>query len=133
MRTKPCFVRDRCEDNSRGLRGRSAEKQLECGSRHRRRGRAPSWLPAHGRRGTDLGGSGDREGRRTSALTKRPSKFFEDRVKDRPAFTSFPAGVLIQGALPIMHQNECVGAIGVSGVQSHEDEQIAQAGLNALG
>ena len=70
---------------------------------------------------------------RTSAMTKRPSKFFEDRVKDRPAFTSFPAGVLIQGALPIMHQNECVGAIGVSGVQSHEDEQIALAGLNALG
>jgi len=70
---------------------------------------------------------------RTSALTKRPSKFFEDRVKDRPAFTTFPAGVLIQGALPIMHQNECVGAIGVSGVQSHEDEQIVQAGLNALG
>jgi glc operon protein GlcG len=69
---------------------------------------------------------------RTSALTKRPSKFFEDRVKDRPAFVSFPAGVLIQGALPIMHQNECVGAIGVSGVQSHEDEQIALAGLNAL-
>ena len=70
---------------------------------------------------------------RTSAMTKRPSKFFEDRVKDRPAFTTFPAGTLIQGALPIMHQNECVGAIGVSGVQSHEDEQIAQAGLNALG
>jgi glc operon protein GlcG len=70
---------------------------------------------------------------RTSALTRRPSKFFEDRVKERPAFTSFPAGVLIQGALPIMHQNECVGAIGVSGVASHEDEQIAQAGINALG
>ncbi len=69
----------------------------------------------------------------TSALTRRPSKFFEDRVKDRPAFVSFPAGVLIQGALPIMHQDECVGAIGVSGVQSHEDEQIALAGLNALG
>jgi glc operon protein GlcG len=69
----------------------------------------------------------------TSALSRRPSKFFEDRVKDRPSFISFPAGVLIQGALPIMHQNECVGAIGVSGVQSHEDEQIALAGVNALG
>ncbi len=32
-----------------------------------------------------------------------------------------------------MHQNECVGAIGVSGVQSHEDEQIALAGVKALG
>jgi len=68
-----------------------------------------------------------------SALTRRPSKFFEDRVKDRPAFVTFPVGVLIQGALPIMHENECVGAIGVSGVQSHEDEQIALAGVNALG
>jgi glc operon protein GlcG len=69
---------------------------------------------------------------RTSALTKRPSKFFEDRVKERPAFASFPAGMLIQGGLPIMHQSECVGAIGVSGVASHEDEQIAQAGVSAL-
>ena len=70
---------------------------------------------------------------RTSALTKRPSKFFEERVKERPAFVGFPAGILIQGGLPIMHENECVGAIGVSGVQSHEDEQVAQAGIKALG
>jgi glc operon protein GlcG len=70
---------------------------------------------------------------RTSAMTRRPSKFFEDRVKERPAFVNFPAGILIQGGVPIMHQNDCVGAIGVSGVQSHEDEQIAQAGVSALG
>jgi uncharacterized protein GlcG (DUF336 family) len=70
---------------------------------------------------------------RTSALTRRPSKAFEDRVKERPAFVTFPAGILIQGGVPIIHQNECVGAIGVSGVQSHEDEQIAMAGLSALG
>lgn len=70
---------------------------------------------------------------RTSAMTRRPSKFFEDRVKERPAFVSFPAGLLIQGGVPLMHQNECVGAVGVSGVQSHEDEQVAQAGAAALG
>jgi uncharacterized protein GlcG (DUF336 family) len=69
----------------------------------------------------------------TSALTGRPSKVFEDRVKERPAFVTFPAGILIQGGVPIMQQNECVGAIGVSGVQSHEDEQIAMAGASALG
>ena len=69
---------------------------------------------------------------RTSALTKRPSKFFEDRVKERPAFVNFPAGILIQGGVPLVHQSECVGAIGVSGVQSHEDEQIALAGAAAL-
>jgi uncharacterized protein GlcG (DUF336 family) len=69
---------------------------------------------------------------RTSAMTKRPSKFFEDRIKERPAFAGFPAGILIQGAVPLIHDNECVGAIGVSGVQSQEDEQVAQAGANAL-
>jgi uncharacterized protein GlcG (DUF336 family) len=69
----------------------------------------------------------------TSALTRRPSKFFEDRVKERPAFANFPAGILIQGGVPILARGDCVGAIGVSGVASHEDEQIAQAGVNALG
>jgi glc operon protein GlcG len=70
---------------------------------------------------------------RTSAMTKRPSKFFEDRIKERPAFAGFPAGILIQGGVPVMHDGECVGAIGVSGVQSQEDEQVAQAGAGALG
>ncbi|MEA2902977.1 MAG: glc operon protein GlcG [Alphaproteobacteria bacterium] len=70
---------------------------------------------------------------RTSAVTRRPSKMFEDRVKERPAFVSFPAGVLIQGGLPILVRNDCVGAIGVSGVASSEDEQIAKAGVIAIG
>ncbi|MGH6771493.1 MAG: GlcG/HbpS family heme-binding protein [Xanthobacteraceae bacterium] len=69
----------------------------------------------------------------TSAVSKRPSKFFEERVKERPAFANFPAGILIQGGLPILVRGDCVGAIGVSGVASHEDEQIAQAGVSAIG
>jgi uncharacterized protein GlcG (DUF336 family) len=69
----------------------------------------------------------------TSAMTRRPSKMFEDRVKERPAFVNFPAGILIQGGMPILARNECVGAIGVSGVASHEDEQIAKAGVTAIG
>jgi uncharacterized protein GlcG (DUF336 family) len=68
----------------------------------------------------------------TAALTGRPSKFFEDRVANRPAFVGFPAGILIQGGMPVIVRGECVGAIGVSGVQSHEDEQIAQAGVSAI-
>ena len=71
---------------------------------------------------------------RTSAATRRATKFWEDRTKERPAFLTFPSGgVLFQGGLPLMHQGECVGAIGVSGVQSHEDEQIAKAGVDVLG
>ena len=70
---------------------------------------------------------------RTAAITRRPTKFWEDRVKERPVFLGYPADLFIQGGLPVMHQKECVGAIGVSGVQSHEDEQIAEAGIAALG
>ena len=40
---------------------------------------------------------------------------------------------MVEGGIPLTHANECVGAIGVSGVQSHEDEQVAEAGANALG
>ena len=70
---------------------------------------------------------------KTSAITRRPSKFWEDRIKDRPSFMNFPGVLQIQGGLPIMHEGECVGAIGVSGVQSQEDEQVAKAGIDALG
>lgn len=68
----------------------------------------------------------------TAARTRRPTKFWEDRIKERPSFIKFPGSLPIQGGVPIMYQNECVGAIGVSGVQSHEDEQIANAGVAAL-
>lgn len=69
---------------------------------------------------------------RTSAISRRPSKFWEERIKERPGFLNFPGVLQIQGGLPIIYQGECVGAIGVSGVQSHEDEEIAKAGLDAL-
>ena len=70
---------------------------------------------------------------RTAAITRRPTKFWQDRVNEAPAFAKFPDNLPIQGGVPIMYQGDCVGAIGVSGVQSHEDEQIATAGVAALG
>lgn len=69
---------------------------------------------------------------RTSALTGRPSKSWEDRIKDgRLAMLAMPV-TPVQGGVPIIVEGECVGAVGVSGVQSHEDEQIAAAGIAAL-
>ena len=70
---------------------------------------------------------------RTSAMMGRPSKAAEERAKERPGFLNFPDILPIQGGLPIAVQGEVVGAIGVSGVQSHEDEQVAAAGIAALG
>ena len=69
---------------------------------------------------------------RTAALTKQPTRLWEERVKERPAFINYPAGLAIWGGVPIIYQNECVGAIGVSGVQSQDDEKIANAGVAAL-
>lgn len=69
---------------------------------------------------------------RMAALTRRPSKFWEDRVESRPGFLKFPFGLPLQGGLPIFYGSQCVGAIGVSGVASAEDEQLAMAGLEAV-
>lgn len=65
----------------------------------------------------------------SSALSRFPTKVLEDLVKERPALVTFPRRLPVQGGLPITFKGEVVGAIGVSGVRSHEDEQIAQAGL----
>jgi glc operon protein GlcG len=68
----------------------------------------------------------------TAAATRTPTKVLEDMVKERPATVAFPGRLAVQGGLPIIYQGECVGAVGVSGVKSHEDEQIAKAGLRTL-
>ncbi len=68
----------------------------------------------------------------TSAATRTPTKALEEIVKERPATVAFPGRVAVQGGLPIMYQGECVGAVGVSGAKSHEDEQVASAGLKAI-
>ena len=70
---------------------------------------------------------------RTAALTRRPTKVWEDLVKERPVMMKFPDNLPIQGGVPILAQGECVGAIGVSGVQSQQDEQVAKAEIAALG
>lgn len=70
---------------------------------------------------------------RTAALTRRSSKMWEERVAGgRLSMLKMPV-LPVQGGLPIVAEGTCVGAIGVSGVQSHEDEQICQAGIDALG
>ena len=70
---------------------------------------------------------------RTAALSRMPTKFLEDMTRERVAMVVFPGRLPVQGGLPFFHEGECVGAIGVSGVKSPEDEQIAAAGLAALG
>lgn len=69
---------------------------------------------------------------RTAALAKVATKMLEDTVKDRPAMLSFPNRTPVQGGVPLIYNGECIGGIGVSGVKSPEDEQIALAGSKVL-
>jgi glc operon protein GlcG len=66
-------------------------------------------------------------------VTHRPGKAWEDAVKNRPGVVNFPDAFPIQGGVPIIAKGEVIGGVGVSGVQSHEDEQVAVAGIAALG
>lgn len=71
---------------------------------------------------------------RTSALGRRESKMYEDMVNQgRTSFLSAPTiDGLLEGGVPILVDGQCVGAVGVSGVKSSEDAQIARAGIAAL-
>ena len=71
---------------------------------------------------------------RTSAAFKRPTKVFDDLAKTRPSITSIsPNAVLLEGGVPVVVGGQVVGAVGVSGVTSQQDAQIAEAGIAALG
>jgi uncharacterized protein GlcG (DUF336 family) len=69
---------------------------------------------------------------RTAAVSRRSTKVWEDRISGgRLSMLGMPI-LPVQGGVPILHEGQCVGAVGVSGVQSHEDEQIANAGIGVL-
>jgi uncharacterized protein GlcG (DUF336 family) len=69
----------------------------------------------------------------TSALGRRETKVYEDMINNgRNAFLSVPIGGMLEGGVPIVIDGHVVGAVGVSGVKSNEDAQIAKAGVAAL-
>ena len=71
----------------------------------------------------------------TAALGRRESRVYEEIINGgRFSFLSAPdlAGML-EGGVPIMKDGHCLGAIGVSGVKSIEDAQVAKAGIAAIG
>jgi len=71
---------------------------------------------------------------RTAALGRRESRDYEEMINGpRTAFLSAPGlEGMLEGGVPVLAQGHCVGAVGVSGVKSSEDAQIARAGIAAL-
>lgn len=71
----------------------------------------------------------------TAALGRRESKVYEDVINGgRYSFLSAPdIKGMLEGGVPILKDGQVIGAVGVSGVKSSEDVQIARAGIAALG
>lgn len=70
---------------------------------------------------------------RAAIAFRRPTKIWEEHITDgRLRYLNLPGTLSIEGGLPITIGNQFVGAIGVSGVRSFEDAQIARAGIDAL-
>jgi len=71
----------------------------------------------------------------TAAMGRRDSKVYEDMINGgRVSFLSAPQMQgLLEGGVAIMKDGQCLGAVGVSGVKSTEDAQIARAGIAAIG
>ncbi len=70
---------------------------------------------------------------KTALMFRRPTSFWEKTVAEgRQGYLSLEGMLPIEGGIPLRHNDEIVGAIGISGVKSHEDGQIAQAGVDAL-
>jgi uncharacterized protein GlcG (DUF336 family) len=72
---------------------------------------------------------------RTAALGRRESRVYEEMINGgRVSFLSAPGlEGLLEGGVPILKDGVCLGAVGVSGVKSAEDAQIARAGIAAIG
>jgi len=66
-----------------------------------------------------------------SAMSRRPSKLFEDIIKggQMSFLTMDTFSGMLEGGEPILYQGQLVGAIGVSGVKSFEDAEIAQVAI----
>ena len=70
---------------------------------------------------------------RTSAMGRRPSGDYEEMIKaGRNAFLSAPLTAMLEGGVPIVVDGQVIGAVGVSGVKSSEDAQVARAGIASL-
>ena len=70
---------------------------------------------------------------RTSAMFRRPSKAFEQAIAmGRNAVLGLPGATPISGGVPVMAGGKIIGAVGVSGVTSDQDEQCAKAGADAV-
>ena len=70
---------------------------------------------------------------RTAALGRRESAGYEQMINNgRTAFLSAPLSGMLEGGVPVLVEGHVIGAVGVSGVKSNEDAEVARTGIAAL-
>ncbi len=131
MKTKPCLTLDDCKKMAAACEAEAGRNGwnvaiaiLDDGGHLLLLLRLDGATPANAENAMQKG--------RTAAITRRSTKVWEERIAaGRISTLSMPI-MAVQGGIPLSYRGEHVGAIGVSGVQSPQDEQIAQAGAAAL-
>ena len=131
MKTRPMLTLDDCRKISSAAEAEAKKNNwnvviaiLDDGGHLLHLARMDGASPANARIAVEKG--------RTAAETRRSTMVWQERIAKRPELLNMPEVTPVQGGLPIMADGVCVGAVGISGVQSHEDEQIAAAGIAAL-
>jgi len=131
MKTRPMLTQEDCERIAKGAVAEAARNNwkvaiaiLDDGGHLLHFVRMDGATPANARIAVEKG--------RTAAESRRDTGGWQERVKARPEMLKMPGILPVQGGVPILVEGVCVGAVGVSGVQSHEDEQIAKAGIGAV-
>jgi uncharacterized protein GlcG (DUF336 family) len=131
MRNKPCLTLDDCKRMAQACEAEARRNGwnvaiaiLDDGGHLLLLLRMDGATPANAENAVQKG--------RTAAVSRRSTKVWEERIAaGRVSTLSMPV-MAVQGGIPLLYQDECVGAIGVSGVKSPQDEQIAQAGADVL-
>lgn len=132
MKTRPELTLEDCRKIAAGAQAEAAKNKwnvaiaiLDDGGHLLHFERMDGATPANAAIAVDKG--------RTAAISRRSSGKWEDIIKGgRTVMLKMPGILPVQGGVPVVVDGVTIGAVGVSGVQSHEDEQIAQAGIDAL-
>ena len=132
MNTKPCLTLEDCKKIGAACEAEARKNKWSVVIVILDDGGHPLWL-ARMDGATPFNAQVALEKGRSAAISRRSTKNWEDRIAaGRNSLLNMPV-LPVQGGVPIMVKDQCAGAVGVSGVQSHEDEQIANAGIAALG
>jgi glc operon protein GlcG len=131
MRSKPCLTLDDALKMAAACRKAGAAKKMEPTVAVVDAGGHLLYLERPDRNGPNTTEMATLKAR-TAALRERPSSAFAKRVAERPGFLAVPNCLGVPGGVPIIHQDECIGGVGVSGIGEH-DEPVAQAGADAVG